>query len=384
MSMRGRHASHITATESRQSENATMAGSKEAQTDTATQSKQSDSATETESKNSESVISHDCSTKENTTRTQSNDFFSSEGGKHEHIQSSLHIATRMDGAPDFTVEQRRILSCLTPLEPAAGVTNVSTCPAIVEMSMAVTANKDGLGTLGVLPLELWWRAIPAKRVVMLRSVSKTVRAEMERVREAGATVMVKEIFFQDIQGLAKRLLNMQKWCRIQELVMHRPRVNQAVAIRIGAKGAEMLVGVLDQCISLVHLNFSCHDVGVAGARTLAEVLGQNLSLAYLDLGDNNIGAEGAERLSRVLGQLPLLAHLDLSSNRIGDEGAGRLAGVLGRSSLAHLNLAHNGIGAEGAEKLSRVLGQCASLSHLKLGRNNIGDEGAGKLAGVLG
>ena len=43
--------------------------------------------------------------------------------------------------------------------------------------------KKRLGKLGMIASDLWPRILPAERAVLMRSVSKIVRAEMERVGE---------------------------------------------------------------------------------------------------------------------------------------------------------------------------------------------------------
>ena len=74
------------------------------------------------------------------------------------------------------------------------------------------------GMLGMIPRDLWKKMLPAERVVLMRLVSKAVKAVMEQAGEIAATVIVKKDFMRDIEKVTQRLLEMLKWCRIQNLV----------------------------------------------------------------------------------------------------------------------------------------------------------------------
>ena len=60
--------------------------------------------------------------------------------------------------------------------------------------MTAEEGKGRLGKLGMIPVDLWRRVLPAERVVLMRSVCKIARAEMERVGELTAIVIVKVDF----------------------------------------------------------------------------------------------------------------------------------------------------------------------------------------------
>ena len=165
---------------------------------------------------------------------------------------------------------------------------MQTSPDSIE-GMAAEEGKGRLGKLGMIPVDLWRRVLPAERVVLMRSVCKIARAEMERVGELAAIVIVKVDFMRDIEKVTERLQEMLKWCRIQNLVLSGFRNGEGTRYEIGAAGAGRLAGVLGQCASLAHLDLACNDIGAEGAGRLAGVLGQCASLAHLNLADNHIG-----------------------------------------------------------------------------------------------
>ena len=63
---------------------------------------------------------------------------------------------------------------------------------------AAEEGTGGLGKLEMIPVDLWRRVLPAERAVLMRSVCKMARAEMERVGELATIVIVKEDFMRDI------------------------------------------------------------------------------------------------------------------------------------------------------------------------------------------
>ena len=113
--------------------------------------------------------------------------------------------------------------------------------------MVEEEGKDRLGKLGLIPVDLWQRVVPAERVVLMMSVCKIARAEMERVGELAAIVIVKVDFMRDIEKVTARLQEMLKWCRIQNLVLSGFRNGEGTRCEIGAAGSKRLMGVLGQC-----------------------------------------------------------------------------------------------------------------------------------------
>ena len=249
-----------------------------------------------------------------------------------------------------------------------------------EHSRASSANPSALvRALEAMEEELARRVLPAERSVMLRQVSKAMRAATESIKP---WAMIKVKANQGIERMEEDVLDMNEWCRITSIDMS--------STRIGAEGAERLAAVLRRCPcpSLVHLDLSDNIIEDEGVSRLASRLEQCPSLAHLNLCANWIGDDGMEGLAGVLHRCASLAHLDLSRNSIEDAGVARLAMQLQYGvcpSLAHLHLSSNGIGADGAGRLAAGLGQCASLAHLNLSGNSIevigpsdlGDDGIG-------
>ena len=248
-----------------------------------------------------------------------------------------------------------------------------------EHSRASSANPSALvRALEAMEEELARRVLPAERSVMLRQVSKAMRAATESIKP---WAMIKVKANQGIERMEEDVLDMNEWCRITSIDMS--------STRIGAEGAERLAAVLRRCPcpSLVHLDLSDNIIEDEGVSRLASRLEQCPSLAHLNLCANWIGDDGMEGLAGVLHRCASLAHLDLSRNSIEDAGVARLAMQLQYGvcpSLAHLHLSSNGIGAEGAGRLAAGLSKCTSLAHLDLSRNRIGAEGVGRLAAGLG
>ena len=88
-------------------------------------------------------------------------------------------------------------------------TSIHRSPDSVE-GMAAEEDKGRSGKLGVIPLDLWRRVLPAERVVLMMSVCKIARAEMERVGELETIVFVKVGFLKDIETVTERLHEMLK------------------------------------------------------------------------------------------------------------------------------------------------------------------------------
>ena len=102
--------------------------------------------------------------------------------------------------------------------------------------MATEEGKGRLGKLGMILVDLWRRVVNAERVVLMRSVCKIARAEMERVGELAETVIVKMDFMRDTEKLTERLKAMLKWCRIQNLVLGSFHNGDVTRDEIGAAG----------------------------------------------------------------------------------------------------------------------------------------------------
>ena len=81
----------------------------------------------------------------------------------------------------------------------------------------------------------------------MRSACKIAMAEMERVGELAAIVIVKVDFMRAIEKVTERLQEMLKWCRIQNLVLSGVRDGEGTRCEIGAAGSKSSMGVLGQC-----------------------------------------------------------------------------------------------------------------------------------------
>ena len=57
----------------------------------------------------------------------------------------------------------------------------------------------------MVPVDLWRRDLPAERVVLMRSVCKIAGAEMERLDDLTAIVIVKVESMRDIQKVTECL-----------------------------------------------------------------------------------------------------------------------------------------------------------------------------------
>ena len=123
---------------------------------------------------------------------------------------------------------------------------METDPDSIE-GMTAEEGKGSLGKLGMIPVDLWRRVLPAERVLLMRSVCKIARAEMERVGELAAIVIVKVDFMRAIEKVTERLQEMLKWCRIQNLVLSGVRDGEGTRCEIGAAGSKSSMGVLGQC-----------------------------------------------------------------------------------------------------------------------------------------
>ena len=183
--------------------------------------------------------------------------------------------------------------------------------------------------LEAIEVDVARRIVPAQRAVMLRLVSKSIRAAMGAIKPAG---MIKVKGRQGEEEVSAGLVRMMQWCRITILIL------SGTGWTLGTEGMERFAAVLLQCPSFAYLDLGCTSLGAEGAGRLAAVLPQCPSLAHLDLSGNGIEDEGAGRLAAVLPQYPSLAHLYLSGNELGDEGERRLAGV--RTQCPWLELAY--------------------------------------------
>lgn len=232
-----------------------------------------------------------------------------------------------------------------------------------------------LRALEEFPDEVLRRMIPRERTVLLRTVSKAVRAA---VASAKPVAFVKLKRCSPIARLERGLLDMRRWCCVTALDLSE--------MRVGAEGVAHLAELLRPlCPSLAHLNIQGNGIGAKGTERLTAVLAQCESLAHFDLADNRIGSEGTCKLAGMLSKCPSLVRLEIPRNGVVDEGAGRLAAVLWHCrSLAHLNLCRNGIGPQGAGLLAAVFGKCPSLAHIDLQGNMLGAEGAGRMSAQLG
>ena len=128
--------------------------------------------------------------------------------------------------------------------------------------------------LEVVEVEVARRIVPAERAVMLRRVSRSMRAAMEVIKPAGV-IRVKR--GQGEEEVTASLVRMMQWCRITALNL------SGTGWRLGREGMERLAAVLGQCASLAHLNLRGNSLGAEGAGRLAAVLPQCASLAHLDL-----------------------------------------------------------------------------------------------------
>ena len=231
-----------------------------------------------------------------------------------------------------------------------------------------------LRALEEIPDEVLRRMIPRERTVLLRTVSKAVRAAVANTKPA-ALVKLKRC--SPMARLEQGLLDMRRWCCVTALDLSETRVS--------AEGVAQLAEVLRPlCPSLAHLNIRGNGIGPTGTEQLTAVLAQCKSLAHFDLADNRLGSEGTCKLAGMLSKCPSLVRLEIPRNGVVDEGAGRLAAVLWHCrSLVHLNLRRNGIGPQGAGLLAAVFGKCPSLAHIDLGGNVLGDEGARRMSAQL-
>ena len=104
----------------------------------------------------------------------------------------------------------------------------------------------------MIPVDLWPRVLPAERVVLLRSVCKIARAEMERLGELAAIVIVKMDDAQDLEMVTERLKDILKLYRVQNLVLQGFPNGFGTRYGIGDALAGRLAAVQGQCASLAH------------------------------------------------------------------------------------------------------------------------------------
>ena len=116
-------------------------------------------------------------------------------------------------------------------------------PQSEQRSVDVVPSSALVRALEAVEKELARRVIPGERSVMLRQVSRPMRAAMERVRPP-ALIKVKR--GQRAQTVERGMLDMTQWGRITAIVLSN--------VEIGAAGAARLAAVLGQCPSLVHLD----------------------------------------------------------------------------------------------------------------------------------
>ena len=116
-------------------------------------------------------------------------------------------------------------------------------PQSEQRSVDVVPSSALVRALEAVEKELARRIIPGERSVMLRQVSRPMRAAMERVRPP-ALIKVKR--GQRAQTVERGMLDMTQWGRITAIVLSN--------VEIGAAGAARLAAVLVQCPSLVRLD----------------------------------------------------------------------------------------------------------------------------------
>ena len=117
-----------------------------------------------------------------------------------------------------------------------------------------------------IPLELWGKVVPAERAILLSMASRIMRAEMEKLCEIAATVILKKsfshvqndaLYSQMLQRMLRTLQSMTTWSRIQTLILRHTATNGVVPSWTGH-----LAEVLGQCAWLAHLDLSGNGIRV--------------------------------------------------------------------------------------------------------------------------
>ena len=108
-------------------------------------------------------------------------------------------------------------------------------------------------------------------------------------------------------------------------------------------------------VQITHLDFSRNVIGSAAATDLLECLFR-CPLQTLVLQQCDLDAHATRGIAFLLDNSLTLSHLDLSWNRLGPDGTKVLAEALQfNQSLVHLDLGHNALGAAGGAYLGEVL-----------------------------
>lgn len=189
-----------------------------------------------------------------------------------------------------------------------------------------------LDLLSIIPEEDWYRNWPASRTFMLRSTSKKIQKEMDKIRPPVNIRFIKHF----------RELSPDWYC------IYRIKKLEILACSMSGKNKNMLIRLIGQCPALVHLKI---------------------------VSNSNFSQTVTNMLVQVLLKCPKLEHLNLSGNSIGDNGAVSLAGVIGRlASLKYIDLSWNNIGPDGVNSLVKALVQNTELTSLYI-NNNIRPDG---------
>jgi hypothetical protein len=146
---------------------------------------------------------------------------------------------------------------------------------------------------------------------------------------------------------------------------------------LGDEGVKMLVPMLQQSRSLVHLDVSSNRITNLGATALFKALAVNQSVYCFILGNvagqhkNTIKSEAFAVCPRVLSSNQTLGIFDVNGNLAGNVGLAWItAGAIRSKSLQSLNLGQTYIDPAATNTLIKLLKQ-SRIRRLDISRNNL-------------
>ncbi|XP_053568795.1 dynein regulatory complex subunit 5 [Bombina bombina] len=149
--------------------------------------------------------------------------------------------------------------------------------------------------------------------------------------------------------------------------------------KVDDEKARILIRMLLDHPSLIHLDLSHNQISDRGSRAVGKLLSQS-KLQILNLCNNNIHAHGAQSIARALAKNTSLTSLNLRLNHMGDEGGHAMCqALLLNQSLVTLHLGSNKLSEPTATMLCQVLSQNTTLKSINLSCNNIGLDGGKQL-----
>ena len=164
------------------------------------------------------------------------------------------------------------------------------------------------------------------------------------------------------------------------------RVGSLTTLNVGGykitdKGADMIVAVLMQTVSLALLDISNTTLNIANTEKINNALKFLASLRHIRLNNNDIDDKAADSMVAVILNNPLLEILDISDNKFSSTGLLKITNALLLSKhIKIFDISKNVITFDNIEKISAALLECPTLQELNLSENLLTLSGVLKIA----